>query len=285
MNFMLTRQALACAVLLAAGPIAASAAGKLDTTPPVLKSFQVTPPADMADPLAQIRIDAKVTDDMSGVGTVAFGLLGPHGQYGYAAASIGLPEKTFAGHMVVFNTQYLEPGTWTIQYVNVQDMAGNAAWISDPATIAAAGALQFTVTSSRPQLGDYTPPVVLSANVVTPSVSASATLKGTTLPAYFAVDVTLRDDKSGIGAVWANWCLADFSACIFSNATEGVYGHVKSTLRMGGSAGVAPGVYVLYSLGYTDQASNAATLIGTDFGGETDFSTLMPGGHTITITP
>ena len=47
---------------------------------------------------------------------------------------------------------------------------------------------------------------------------------------------------------------------------------------------VVPGLYYLYQLLALDFAGNVRPLTGSEFGGETDFSALLPDGHTITLT-
>jgi hypothetical protein len=260
--------------------------GKLDNTPPVLKSFRITPPADVAAPFAQLVFDAKATDDLSGVAAVQFGLQGPHGQGVGGYSWITVPQKSATVRFALNETAYVEPGTWTVTYVYVGDAAGNYVFYAGD-ELAALGNVQVTIANGQPGLVDFTPPVVSQGTVVTPSLSASGTQKGTTQSPLIKADFALSDDRSGVMQAAATWCLADMSACLYSFASESVHGQRKETLHMAGSLPSAqtPGVYILHDLQAWDQAGNLVWMDSADFGGETDFSTLMPGGHTITVTP
>jgi hypothetical protein len=323
MHFMPKQQALACAVLCVAAITAARAnslppaaaaqmaqmtpgqraafvrsfapsrahvaaavgAGRLDTTPPTLANFNVTPPADAAGPLAQVIVHAKASDDLSGVQTVMFELVGPHGQAVWFDDMLEVPTKNFSGKIAVDVSAYLEPGTWTVQQAYVIDAAGNYAIYSGPA-LAALGNSQVTIVSSHGDLADYTPPTLTQGTVSTPTLSVSGLQKGTSQPPIAAVDFTASDVGSGIRHVESMWCLADSSACLFTTLAESVRGRQKDTLSLGTSiAGAPPGTYLLEYVGVYDYAGNWTSYMGTDFGGDTDFSTLMPAGHSITVTP
>jgi hypothetical protein len=323
MNFMPKKQALACVVLALAGvagaqaseiaPMAApsaqmtpaqraaylhavtasrtpgahaTAGSKVDVTPPTLTSFNVLPPADAAAPLAQLQIQLKAADDLSGVSYAYVQMLGPHDQWVYASsAPDGIPGKTFSQRLATSLNAYLEPGTWQVNWIGVGDAAGNFSGY-DVSALASLGNVQFTIANSKPKAVDYTPGAVTQGTVVTPVVSASAYLKGTTAPAMIEADFTSADAGSGVQSVYSSWCLADASSCFGMSAYDAVRGDLKKTLRPTAYASwIPPGDYLLQFLEVEDQAGNWTSYYGTDFGGDTDFSTLMPGGHTITVTP
>jgi hypothetical protein len=261
------------------------AAGKTDTTPPVLASFKVTAPADTSAPLAQWVVQAKAGDDLSGVLAVDIGLAGPHGQTLWVGWAENVHPKAFSGKFAYDASAYLEPGIWTVFMAIAVDAAGNSATYTGD-TLAALGNTQVTVVNKHPELADFTAPAVLQGTVVTPSLSASALQKGTTLPPTAVVDFAVSDVGSGVMFVNAQFCLPDMSACLQTAASETVRGRLSETLRTGNTiSGLPPGTYLLNNLIVEDQAGFLTDYMGADFGGETDFSTLMPDGHSITITP
>jgi hypothetical protein len=264
----------------------AASGSKLDTTPPVLKSFQLTVPKDTAAPWSQIRIEAESSDDLSGVAYVSIGLVGPHGQFIWAGGQAGLPSKQSTMTFAIDVSAYTEPGTWTVSSIGVNDAAGNYTGYSDPQSIAQFGPTAVTLANSRPEMVDYTPPVLTQGTVVTPSLSASGTQKGTMNPPFFGIDLTIKDAGAGVQSAWGTWCLADMTACLNVNGYDTVRGETKKKLRVVGNISGAPvGDYLPYQVIVFDWAGYGFGYNGTDFGGTTDFGTLMPGGDKITITP
>jgi hypothetical protein len=275
---------------LAARPAGAAASGaKLDVTPPVLTGFVIKPPADLATAESQLRVDITATDDMSGVANAWATFEGPHGEMIGTNWNSSMPAKSLATHLVADTTPYMESGPWTLISLSMSDVAGNYAHY-DTAALAALGKPIVELVSTQPQLADLTPPAVKSGKVVTPQVSISSFVKGTTSQAPFVganFTVTDAPTASGIAYVYSTWCLADLSMCLSLAASEGLQGLAKDTLSAYGQAGpwMTPGDYILQYLSVVDHAGNATALSGMDFGGTTDFSLLMPQGHVITLTP
>jgi hypothetical protein len=273
----------------AAGTFTTSGSG-LDTTPPVLKSFHVAVPADTAKPWAQIRIDCAASDDLSGVQYIDLLLTGPHGQelYVWDEWLLHPPAKQYSTSMATDVSAYTEPGVWTVSSVDVMDAAGNYVAYTDPQVIAQFGATSFTLVNNRPEMVDYTSPVLGQGAVVTPSLSASGTQKGTSAAPIAEVDLTVKDTGRA-GAHWASgtWCLADMSACLNLDWTDSVRGESKKKAQLTGriDSSLPAGDYLPYYFAVTDWAYNQMSFRGSDFGGATDFGQLMPGGDKITITP
>jgi hypothetical protein len=265
-----------------------AAPGAIDVTPPALTGFAITPPADVAAPFAQIRVNVTATDDLSGVSSFSIALQGPHGQVVYAyPAALGMPLRHFTGHTAIDTTAYMEPGVWKALYAYVWDAEGNQGYV-DQAGLALLGSIDVTLTSSRPDLADVTPPVVRSGAVDTPTVSVSSHRRGTdTASPLFHTDFTVSDPGSGVHWLSAVWCLADGSSCLSSSAGEAIRDVGHKILRAIGSLPptTLPGTYLLQSMSVEDYAQNSTYLLGTEFGGTTDFGHLMPGGHAITVTP
>jgi hypothetical protein len=269
-----------------AAKVKSMSGSKLDVTPPVLTSFHVTPPADTSAPLAQIRIDVQASDNLSGVTYLMLTIAGPHGQEMFVGASPGLPAKQTTQSLALDVSAYTEPGVWTVMYATVSDAAGNYQDYYDP-QIGQIGDASFTLVNSHAKLADYTSPVVTQGVVVTPTLSASGTLKGTNEPLIAAIDMTVKDGNAGVANVSGTWCLADMSSCLYMNGGyDYLRGDTKKTLRLWSGIGGAPaGDYLPYQVFVSDHAYNYTTYQGADFGGTSDFSTLMPAGDKITVTP
>jgi len=260
-------------------------ADKLDSRPPSLASFATTPPSDVASPFAQLVLRIQADDDLSGVDWVMFALTGPHGQVIWIGGTIEVPAKRLDMRFASDVSANMEPGTWTVDWASVADAADNTA-IYEQSDLSAIGPTQFELNTSRKNLVDFGAPEMTQGTVLTPTLSASAVQKGTTLAPIARADFKLKDSGSGFSVLVADWCLADESICFSTIRRETLRGELKETVHSGGSiAGILPGVYLLRFVSASDHAGNAVVYFGSDFSGETDFSTLMPEGHSITITP
>jgi len=270
---------------LAADAVHPEGAGKLDTVAPRLASFSTTPPADLAAPLAQLVLRVQADDDLSGVNWLMFALRGPHGQQIWIGGDIDVPTRRLGLRVAADVRADMEPGTWTVDWSSVSDAAGNT--ISyEQSELSLIGSTQIELTSTREDLVDIEAPSITEGILLTSTLSASGVLKGTPFAPIAKADFKVRDTGSGIQSVFADWCLANESFCFSTEAHDQVRCVLKATEHSGGSiAGMPPGIYRLRDLIVFDQAGNRAFYQGADFGGGTDFSTLMPGGHAITITP
>lgn len=276
----------ALAAMKASGPMPAPG-GAIDTTPPQLTSFMLTPPADVAAPFAQIRLDVTATDDLSGVWNYYMTLVGPHGQRLEMYQNyLGLALKNYSGHAAADTNAYMEPGVWHADYMFVYDLAGNYAYY-DATALASLGNAEISLANGKSKLVDLTLPTFKSGKVLTPDVSVSGHAKGTTQPPVAAADIVVADAGSGTQVAFATWCLSDQSYCITTQQQESARGVSKETLHTVTQIfpQYPPGDYLLEYLAVIDFAGNDLELVGTDFGGSTDFSQYMPAGHTITLKP
>jgi hypothetical protein len=260
--------------------------GPVDNNPPSLTSFAMKPPADVAAPFAQLEFDIKATDDQAGVISYGFTLTGPHGQSVGWAPPESAPETKFSQKAWVDVSAYLEPGVWTLTSLYLFD--ANQNYITyGAADLPQYGNVQVNIVNGKPKLVDYTPPTAVKGKVVTTSVSASSFAPGTNMPPYIDADFDVTDAGSGTYMSSAYWCVADESSCMSMSAVDTGRERSKATVHLWGQLGFGqqPGDYLLVYVSFFDFAWNETFLFGKDFGGDTDFSVLMPGGHTITVTP
>jgi hypothetical protein len=131
----------------------------------------------------------------------------------------------------------------------------------------------------------------LASGVVrTPTVSLSAIMPGTASPGgVLAADFTVTDDSSGVEFIGATWCDKVTGRCLGTGATntlvKGSTSLALTVLSEYTASNLPQGTYTLSIVSVQDRAGNYRYLTGTEFGGSTDFSVLMPQGHTITVTP
>jgi hypothetical protein len=285
-------QALRNAALREAGrpvPGRHAASAALDQQAPVLRSFSVKVPANIAAPQAQVVIDLKVSDDLSGVYDVVFNLVGPHGQTLVVAGSQLLPATKVEARAAVDVSDYTEPGTWTVFSAFVRDYAGNFG-IYGADELAGLGNSTVTLVSKRPGHADITPPTVVSGVLRTPTVSSSAIMPGTaSAGGVLAADFIVTDDSSGVEFVGTTWCDKLSGTCFGMGAINTLFKdstNLALTILSEYTASSPPqGTYTLSVVSVQDHAGNYRYLTGIEFGGTTDFSALMPQGHTITVTP
>jgi hypothetical protein len=276
-----------------ASPRAAAirADGALDTTAPVLTGFSAGASVDAALAFAQLRINLQGTDDLSGINAIYVYAQGPSGQWIGIGYYGGYQAKKVAGATAFnFNVNY-QPGTWTIQEVDVYDNAGNVSSYFT-ADLAAMGNTTFTVSNRLASQLDTAPPTFTSASILTPSISLSSHAKGTSNYPVAGMQVALTDTgtprTSGVQYAQAYFCLADLSACFSMYMQDGVVGAASVSFKMAGqlySPYLTAGDYTLYYLYGVDWQGNATYQTNQFFGGDTDFSTLLPGGQVITLTP
>lgn len=270
------------------GSRAAAAPGsKIDTVPPVLKAFTMTAPADVSAPFAQVRVEAWATDDLSGVLTFWAVLEGPSGQIlTVSPPDWWLPTRNFHQLIAADTSAYMEPGTWTVLYVDVFDTENNRAEY-DTAAIAGLGNATIEIANSHSRLVDLEGPELLFGKIRTPVVSATGHPKGTDTFPIIGADFTITDSGSGVDDSNATWCLADMSSCIGAVGEDSVRGEKHAVIGATGTQYSPPpiGVYELYTWQAHDHAGNGTVHVSKDFGGDTDFSTYFPGGTSITITP
>ena len=276
-----------------AGPVAAADA-VADTTPPTLTQFASGTTWSMNAGAVPLSVLVKGTDDLSGLSHILIQAVGPSGQGLAAYASFDYPVKSVSRRVSMstpfFAGRLLEPGPWTIVKARFVDLAGNPRKV-EGAALAALGNTAFTVVN--PGTFDNVAPTLTSAQLLTSSVSLSATAKGTTKAPFIGVKLGVTDSgasaTAGIASVHAAFCLADESRCLDMLQSAPLGGNAKSaTITIGqqvsGTLGHVPGEYLLYEVNLIDHAGNIRNLLSTAFGGTTDFGALM-GNTKISLTP
>lgn len=303
-------RALAPVGLLGLGFAAGPALAALDTQPPTLTSFSVNGSVDASRTGQSVTVKLGASDNLSGVYYYIIEMQSPTGtvirQEGYNASA----SKRFSSPVVIgfprhmnieFSEQFgrwSEPGTWSVQSVDVRDLAGNAR-VYDRAALAALGNTDFTVSNAQP---DAVPPSLVSGAVDTPVLSLSTPPAG--LPAGASplaiVSVTAQDTgspaTSGLDVYSAQFCKLPFNGTECADGfsvtgTTGTPAKAATALKMSGrlvrtdGSPVTPGTYLLWVLTLQDVAGNAGALVSTAMGGATDFDALFGGNSSITVLP
>lgn len=261
---------------------------KADVEPPVLTAIKAPTSVDVRFPDATF-ITFKATDDRSGVSWGYLYARGPSGQSLAAFVGATLPSPRYAGGMSLGNlTDFAEPGTYTVTDVFLQDVAGNMAHF-DEAALAGLGRIGFEVKNMQGY--DAKAPSLLSGKILTPQLSLSDTTPGSTRGRFAGVHVNVTDegDTAISGVKWAlgEFCLLDESACFWTSGDD-ISNGTTSSLRLGGElyagSGLVPGDYHLRTFQINDYGGNHLFLMGSEFGGPTDFSAYFPSTK-ITLTP
>lgn len=264
-------------------------AGHLDTTPPTVTAFDAATRVDASKSIEQLKISLTATDDLSGVDSIMLAAVSPSGQrvYAYSNGHAGMLQVK-AG-LALTLSPFSEPGLWRIESVNVSDLNNNWTSLGQDA-LKLLGNTEFQVLSKS---SDLVAPTLTSGKILTPEVSLSVPAKGTENQPS-AAKVLLNTSDTGTDAVsgpsnsWPSFCLRDHSVCIyFGSYGQSVYGIKKfAEVVANPYLSDAPlGEYVLETVGVSDWAGNYRLYTSTEFGGETDFSTLFPFGTVLTIKP
>jgi hypothetical protein len=260
-------------------------AAAVDLTPPTLTTFDAgtTLNVSKATPLFSVLI--KATDDLSGVRDILFLATGPSGQRIFVDTRADYPTTSFVrrvGFTSFYAGRLLQPGVWRIDEARVEDLVGNPGKYNQTA-LAALGNTTFTVVNTGAY--DAVAPTLTSGQILTPTVSLSATAKGTTNQAPFVgVKVTAADTGStavaGMAGAAAAFCIAGNNPCLELWASPTGGSQATGTFVVGAQVsavlGHVPGEYQLYEVVLWDQAGNTRELVSKDYGGTTDFSTLFP---------
>ena len=284
--------AMAAAHAGAPVPWGAPADGAIDRVPPTLTGLTLRTSGDAASNGSQIVVRVRATDDLSGVMDAWVELAGPNGELVDTPATEGLPARNFDESSAIDLREFTAPGTWSVLAVHIEDSQGNTT-VLGPDLIKVVGDTTVEVSSRHPERVDLVAPTVEKAKVLTPSVSLSAHRKGTNqgsalAGAEFTVHDIANPGGSGVAGVFALWCLKDGVTCFYTSSSQDVGGKASLNLRAVGTPAYStnvPGVYLLQTVSVHDQAGNFGEYVGLEFGGTTDFSTWMPEGHAITLTP
>ena len=264
-----------------------------DVTGPVLTAFNVPTTLNLAKSAAPFKVALKATDDLSGVLRVYFFAEGPSGQTLTLYASSGFPLASFALPAGISSlSRLIEPGTWNVTYGYGYDAAGNVSYFDQPA-LQALGNTSFAVVNNGGY--DKLNPTLVDGKILTPTVSLSAFAPGTSSePPYVQVKVNATDPGdtavAGLKQVVLYFCkVAKPDVCIYPSAST--YATAQGTMsffagtQVSAANGTVTGTYELAYVNIYDHADNATALVGTKFGGPTNFSTLFPSGTTIKVQP
>lgn len=258
-----------------------------DTTLPVVRAFQAGTAVDLGVTTSQLLVHLTITDDLSGLDYFYFHVRGPSGESDQVGV-FGDGATNFREVVPLALSPFSEPGQWEITAIQGYDRAGNHFFV-DEQVLRPLGNTTFTVINKAT---DTKPPKLISGKVLTPVVSRSVSAPGTSLPYNEVRAQAMVSDGgnrviSGVSSVALDYCLADASKCIYlGNFTRGVYGEAKRTLQARSAVwpSDAIGTYRLARVTLTDNAGNAREYIGTEFGGDTDFSTMFS-SVAIEVTP
>src|SRR5437764_504289 len=170
-----------------AAATAPSPGGASDVSAPTLGSLRLVGPSsvDVSAGTASVVYQATIDDDISGVGYASLTVRSPSGR-----TASGQFVHTSGDRYIAFVTipRFAESGTWSTQYLNLNDKAGNAGFVQADQQPQLASAFAVTGTS------DVSAPTLGSLRLVGPSSVDVST--GTASVVYQA---TIDDDISGVG--------------------------------------------------------------------------------------
>ena len=258
----------------------------VDANSPTLRSISTALFVDATADIPQLLVNVKATDDASGAYYLTVEATGPNGQKKYGSLGPQFPVPTLAGTLALRFGPHDAPGLWQVTAVEVGDGAGNFHDYTAQ-QLAALGNTRFWVQNSYAKYLDNTPPVLASATVLTPSVSLAGG-NSVTVGAKVVASDAGNPAATGVRQAELVFCSLADNNCFSMVQDDSVEGRRSTTLKPAvgvASPGYAPGDYLLYFVHLTDWAGNESFSVGTDFGGTTDFSTLMTAGHKITLLP
>lgn len=275
----------------------------VDATPPAVTQVSVVGGLDLNQPLQRVRVRLSASDDVSGLNGVRLTFRSPSGTnqasvsadlmaYGVSAKGVTLSVAMGTGVNGVGVLPWAEAGRWQLAELTVSDMAGNSRNYG-PSEIAAAGwASQFEV--SNPHI-DIRPPVLNSGLILTPVVTLSDRIPGTSLPPLVRVSLDVTDKGnsaiSGLQQAGLQLCRVG-TACGSQDSIDLAYyaaeqGVERSTVLLRGlldPVNLNPGQYAIASLWLTDHAAQYSSLRSKDQGGKTNFLKFFP-SVTVTVLP
>ena len=226
----------------------------LDTTPPNLTSFTLTPAAiDTTTTSADVTVGFTLSDDLAGANSFQILFTSPSGNSTQLGSKTFTAATTVNDSLTVTFPRFSESGTWTVSAAIVGDAAGNTQILS-ASDLASRGPATLTVTSGP---ADTTPPT-LTAFSFTPT-----TINVTGAPATVTLNFTMTDDIAGA---------TDFQAVFIS--PSGVFvnasAHFASNTSFTGSAtatfakGSEDGTWTVASVLLGDAAGNTSNLATAD---------------------
>ena len=264
----------------------------LDGTAPTVTAFNVGRRLDPSKTWNQVLVDITIKDAVSGLSWAYADFVGPSGQWISLYMPYGYGQTTEEIHVALRMNPAYEPGTWKAYDLYGYDVAGNY-FYKDQNALRALGNIQFKVSST---VYDVTPPTLVSGTVSATSISLSTPWPGTEsvgpfVTAKLAVTDAGNTGVSGPAYSYAQYCTLDYSSCFglandYYYYASSPYGVTSATQTLGTQLynGYPTGEYHLYYIQVGDNAGNWTSLTSTEFGGETDFSTLF-NSTVITLTP
>jgi hypothetical protein len=272
-----------------------------DSVAPQLHAFSIEGDVDAQAGMPAAVAKVSISDDLAGLQTLIFTLVGPSGQMVQRVEGLTTGQRRLNGRLsigaapvaAVPFSRFSEPGTWTVDSVFISDAAYNGLYL-DRTALAAMGRTQFTV--HNPAGHDKAGPNLVRGALETRRVSLSTPPAGTfpgTLP-WLSAGLRMVDEGNGAVAgpteAILAFCLLDrFNDCVDRFELQGhvnEFGRPSANFRVGGQprADQATGRYILQYAVLMDQARNMTVLTSTLVGGETDFSQLFS-QTVITIDP
>lgn len=176
-----------------------------------------------------------------------------------------------SGYVLIGNAQapfsrWAEPGLWTITSMGGNDWAGDGITLT-PAQIAALTQGQGVTVSNR-NTPDTAPPVIASAKIITPNVTAAAPV--------VRLSMVVSDNLSGMNTVWINFEGPPGTWTGFGNSF--LSPQLSQTASLASNL-IGPGKYTISLLGACDNAGNCVQV--TD---PAEISRLMNGKTSFTVS-
>jgi len=234
-------------------PIAALSTLKAqgDIVPPQLTalSFAATT-LDTSSAPATLTVNFSATDDLSGVTYAAITFASPAGKLEQGGSVNFKPANGIASFLTVTFPRYSPAGTWTVNFLQLSDAAGNFVSMSASDLASAGFPTQVVVDSDS----DTVPPK-LTALTLSPT-----TLDTTNGPANLTITFKARDDLSGVALASAAFVSPNGKVFQVGNLD------IAPAVSASGSFTIAfprysqPGTWTVSYLALTDAAGNSRSL-------------------------
>ena len=165
--------------------------GQPDLVPPTLTAFSFSPAtANAKSSPAAVTFTFSASDDLSGVASAQVFVTSPSGKPIQANASFS-PGRNVNGTAVVTFPSSSESGTWKVNQVVLQDVAGNVQLVSTAGLVKSGFPTDIVVIGSA----DTTPPNLTAFKLSPTSINTSGG------PATVTATFSATDDLSGIALV------------------------------------------------------------------------------------
>lgn len=300
---MFHRSLLAGATALLLAHLAAPAQATTsdpDTTPPKLTSFSLeTTDVNVRQQAAQVLMKFGASDGGVGVQWVRVTLQAPSGRIAYADYWLAGGPRTAEATMPWRPTSGAEAGVWRILSVEVYDALNNMRSYNANALKRMGSATNVRVRNVMQS--DQEPPQLVQGTILTPTLSQSDLyLPGSSGSANKPLRVRMHvtdpaganGKSSGVsgGSVWFcgratnGWLYASLNTPPAFGTTDyqGEFVDVSWTWYWSWYGPVD--TYDVGRVTLTDSAGRTRSYDGPCYGGDTDFSTMFPGGTTVTMT-